>query len=41
LLDEAGLENCKIVVSNALDEHLITDLLMQGACIDVFGVGES
>ncbi|NMA37582.1 MAG: nicotinate phosphoribosyltransferase, partial [Papillibacter sp.] len=40
MLDEAGLENCKIVVSNALDEHLITDLLMQGACIDVFGVGE-
>lgn len=40
LLDEAGLTTCKIVASNALDEHLIRDLLMQGAQVDVFGVGE-
>ena len=40
MLDEAGLTNCKIVASNALDEHLIRDLLMQGAKVDVFGVGE-
>ena len=40
LLDEAGLQNCKIVVSNALDERLINTLLSQGAPIDVFGVGE-
>ncbi|MCL2409413.1 MAG: nicotinate phosphoribosyltransferase [Oscillospiraceae bacterium] len=40
LLDEAGLFDCKIVASNSLDEHLITDLIMQGAQIDVFGVGE-
>ncbi len=40
LLDEAGLSCCKITASNALDEHLICDLLMQGACIDTFGVGE-
>jgi len=40
LLDEAGLKDCKIVVSNSLDEHLIKDLLNQGAPIDIFGVGE-
>lgn len=40
MLDEAGLERCKIVASNSLDEHLICDLMIQGAKIDVFGVGE-
>lgn len=40
MLDDAGLQNCKIVASNALDEYLIRDLLMQGAQIDTFGVGE-
>lgn len=40
MLDEAGLTTCKIVASNALDEHLIRDLLMQGAQVDTFGVGE-
>jgi nicotinate phosphoribosyltransferase len=40
MLDEAGLTDCKIVVSNSLDEHLITKLIDQGAKIDVFGVGE-
>ncbi|RXK01261.1 nicotinate phosphoribosyltransferase [Arcobacter sp. CECT 8986] len=40
MLDEAGLQMCKIVVSNALDEYLIEALLNQGAPIDVFGVGE-
>lgn len=40
MLDEAGLEQCKIVASNSLDEHLICDLMIQGAKIDVFGVGE-
>ncbi len=39
-LDDAGLENIKIVVSNSLDEYIIRDLLTQGACIDSFGVGE-
>ncbi len=40
MLDDAGLTECKIVASNALDEYIIRDLLNQGACIDSFGVGE-
>ncbi len=40
MLDDAGLKECKIVASNSLDEHLIRDLMMQGAKIDIFGVGE-
>lgn len=40
MLDEAGLDYCKIVVSNSLDEYVIKDLLSQGAKIDSFGVGE-
>ena len=40
MLDEAGLDYCKIVVSNSLDEYIIRDLLNQGAKIDAFGVGE-
>ncbi len=40
MLDEAGLTECKILASNALDEYIIRDLLMQGAKIDAFGVGE-
>ena len=40
MLDEAGLPGCKIVVSNSLDEHIIRDLIQQGAKIDAFGVGE-
>jgi len=41
MLDDAGLTECKIVVSNALDENLIKDLLAQGAVIDAFGVGDN
>ncbi len=40
MLDAAGLEDCKIIVSNALDEYLIRELLNQDAPIDSFGVGE-
>ena len=40
MLDEAGLTDCKIVVSNSLDEYTIRSLINQGACIDLFGVGE-
>lgn len=40
MLDQAGLTECKIVASNSLDEYLIRDLMLQGAEIDIFGVGE-
>ncbi len=40
ILDDAGLNDCKIVVSNSLDEYIIRDMLIQGAQIDSFGVGE-
>ena len=41
LLDEAGLYDTKITVSNSLDEYLIRSLLAQDAKIDSFGVGEN
>mgnify|MGYP002547228581 CR=1 FL=1 len=40
MLDEAGWTECQISASNSLDEYIIQDLLLQGAKIDVFGVGE-
>lgn len=40
MLDAAGLTDCKIFASNALDEYIIRDLVRQGARIDSFGVGE-
>lgn len=39
-LNEAGLPECRIIVSNALDEYIIRELIRQGAEIDAFGVGE-
>lgn len=40
MLDEAGLAYVRITASNALDEAIIRDLVLQGAAIDSFGVGE-
>lgn len=40
ILNINGLEKCKIIASNSLDEYIISDLITQGACIDIFGVGE-
>lgn len=40
MLDDAGFPDCKIVASNSLDEYIIRDLLLQGAKVDSFGVGE-
>lgn len=41
MLDVAGFTDCKITVSNSLDEYLIRSILEQGARIDSFGVGEN
>lgn len=38
-LDEAGLEDIKIVVSSGLDEWSIRDMVEAGAPVDGFGVG--
>lgn len=40
MLDDAGLSECKIIISNSLDEYIIRDVLLEGAQIDSFGVGE-
>ncbi len=40
MLDDAGWTECKIIISNSLDEYLIRELIRQGACVDSFGVGE-
>lgn len=40
MLDAAGYEDCKICVSNSLDEYLIRDMIFQGAKVDSYGVGE-
>lgn len=40
MLDEAGFPDCQITASNSLDEHIIRDMIAQGARVDSFGVGE-
>lgn len=40
MLDDAGYSDCKICVSNSLDEYLIRDMIFQGANVDTYGVGE-
>ncbi|MBQ9955536.1 MAG: nicotinate phosphoribosyltransferase [Eggerthellaceae bacterium] len=39
MLDEAGLEDVGIVLSNDLDEHLIKSILEEGTPVTSFGVG--
>lgn len=40
MLDDAGYSDCKICISNSLDEYLIRDMIFQGAKVDTYGVGE-
>ena len=40
VLDDNGLLDTKIIVSNSVDEELINSLTIQNACIDSYGVGE-
>ncbi len=39
MLDAAGFPNAIVCASGDLDENLIRDLKLQGACIDTWGVG--
>ncbi|BEQ16310.1 nicotinate phosphoribosyltransferase [Desulfoferula mesophila] len=39
MLDAAGLEETRVVVSGSLDEFRMAELMSQGAMVDVFGVG--
>ncbi|MDD3400628.1 MAG: nicotinate phosphoribosyltransferase [Eubacteriales bacterium] len=39
MLDDAGFPNVKICASSDLDENVIRDLKIQGACINSWGVG--
>lgn len=40
MLDAAGFSDATITASNSMDEYVIRDILMQGAKVDAFGVGE-
>lgn len=40
MLDEGGFPDMQIMASNSLDEYLVRDLLVQGAQVDSFGIGE-
>lgn len=39
ILDQAGLKQAKIIVSNELDEYIIEELINKNSPIDFFGVG--
>ncbi len=41
MLDDAGYPDCGICASNSLDEYLVRDLILQGAKVDSFGIGEN
>ncbi|WP_297597366.1 nicotinate phosphoribosyltransferase [uncultured Cetobacterium sp.] len=40
-LDQAGFKKAKIFLTNSLNESLIKSLKEQGACVDIFGVGDA
>ncbi len=40
MLDAAGYPDCTICASNSLDEQIIREMLINGAKVDTFGVGE-
>ena len=40
MMDAAGFEDAKIIISNSLDEYTITSILSQGGQVNAFGVGE-
>ena len=39
--DEEGFTKAKITLTNSLDEQLIRSLREQGACVDMYGVGDA
>ncbi len=41
MLSKAGYADAQICASNSLDEYIVRDLLLQGAEIDLFGIGEN
>ncbi|MDL2328104.1 nicotinate phosphoribosyltransferase, partial [Ruminococcaceae bacterium OttesenSCG-928-A11] len=41
MLDAAGYPDAPICASNSLDEYIVRDLLLQGAKVDTFGIGEN
>ena len=41
MLDAAGYPDCTICASNSLDEYIVRDLILQGAKVDSFGIGEN
>lgn len=41
MLDAAGYSDAEICASNSLDEYIVRDLLLQGAKVDSFGIGEN
>ena len=40
MLDDAGYPDCTIIASNSVDEYIIRDLIIEGAQVDRFCVGE-
>lgn len=40
-LDACGFADAKIILTNGLDENIIRELLLQGAKVDCFGVGDA